>query len=44
MFLFIPILFRNVITHSQCVCVWADYHFVSGELAYDEFYSGDGET
>ena len=34
-------LFRNLITHSLCVCVWADCHFVSGESAYNEFHAGD---
>ena len=45
MFLFICILFKNVITHSKCVfCVWVDCHFVLGEPAYDEFQARDGET
>ena len=26
------------------VCVWADCHFISGELSYDESHAKDGET
>ena len=27
-----------------CVCVWVEFHFISGEPTYDEFHAGDREA